>query len=394
MLGLIMKTIFFKSSSTILLGLSLLLSGNNALAAGPGTGQEKPPMPVQVTKAEKVSVPYRKTYPVRLEPFKQVEVHARITANIEKQLYREGQSVQKGDLLYQLDDRRVKANYEMAKAQLENAKIQVSQTKRTYERTKGLGKSISVQEIDDAYSAWKSAQAQLNVAEAELNSRKIELDDSTIEAEISGIIGEKQQDVGDLVGPNTGNTLLNTIRQIDRLYGSFSIADAERENIIDLTSSGLLKTDDEIKVELLDSKGNTIKTGEVDFKDSQIDPQTGSQLIRAVFANADQRLLPGQLFKVAVEQGQWQNVMSVPQDAIIQNGKQAFVYLVAEGKAQMRPVTLAGSYKKQWLVSQGLKGGEQIIINNLIKLRPNSPVQVMSADKKPDAAKPAKPAAK
>lgn len=385
-----MKTIFLKSSSTVIISLALLLASHSASAAGPGGGQEKPPMPVQVVKAEKVSVPYRKTYPVRLEPFKQVEVHARITANIEKQLYREGQSVQKGDLLYQLDDRRVKANYEMAKAQLENAKIQVSQTKRTYERTKGLGKSISVQEIDDAYSAWKSAQAQLNVAEAELNSRKIELDDSTIESEISGIIGEKQQDVGDLVGPNTGNTLLNTIRQIDRLYGAFSIADAERENIIDLTSSGLLKADDEIKVELVDSKGNTIKTGEVDFKDSQIDPQTGSQLIRAVFANADQRLLPGQLFKVAVEQGQWQNVMSVPQDAIIQNGKQAFVYVVAEGKAQMRPVTLAGSYKKQWLVSQGLQGGEQIIVNNLIKLRPNSPVQVMQnppADKTKSSAK-------
>ena len=372
-----MKTTSFTSSSSTLIGLLLLFIGTSSLAAEKTAGQERPPMPVEVVAVAKANVPYRKIYPVKLEPYKEVEVHARITAHIEKQLYTEGQSVVKGDQLYQLDDRRARANYEMAKASLDAAKIEVEQTKRTYQRTKGLGKSISVQEIDDAYSAWKSAQAQLNMAIAELNSREIELDDTVVEAEIAGIIGEKQQDVGDLVDPNSGNSLLNTIRQIDKLYGVFSIADAEREKVINLSQADLLKTDENFNVELLDNNGETIKKGQVDFKDSQIDAKTGSQLIRALFDNQNLRLLPGQLFKVAVEKGEWQNVMSVPQAAIIQNGKQAFVYVAAEGKAQMRPISLAGTYKDQWLVSKGLAEGDEVIINNLIKLRPNSAIQVM-----------------
>lgn len=355
-----------------LLVMTLSLISTSALAAQP----QQRATPVKVINVEETSLPYSVIYPVQLTPFKEVEVHSRITGIIEEQFYQEGQSVKAGQVLYKLDDRRAKANYDQAKASLEVAKARLEQTRKSYTRTKGLTKSVSPQDIDDAYAAWRSAQAEVSAAEALLASNKIELEDTTIEAEISGVIGERKQDVGDLVDPNTGNSLLNTIQQTDKLYGLFSIADSHREKLLSLVEQGLVKADKPV-VKLLDTNLKAIRSGEVDFQDAKIDMNTGSQLYRAVFENLDQRLLPGQLLKVEVTQGQWQHVFAVPQAAIIQNGPQAFVYVVADGKASMRPVTLSGSYEKQWLISKGLKASDQVIINNLIKVRPNSPVQIM-----------------
>lgn len=340
---------------------------------------ERPPMPVQTLAVEEESLPFIKTYPVRLEPFKEVEVHARVTAHIKKQLYTEGQKVKAGQLLYELDDRRAKAAYDIAKANLQSAKVRMNQAETTYKRTLKVSKNsaVSQQEVDDAYATWQAAQSDLQAAQAELVSKKIEWDDTTVEAEISGLIGEKQQDVGDLVDPVSGNTLMNSIRQTDQLYGLFSVSDKDRESLFALQHQGILTLSDQPKIRLINKRNQILKTGQLDFQDSQIDQATASQLYRAQFENADQRLLPGQLMRVQVEHGQWKKVMPIPQKAVIQNGPQAFVYVAADGKAQMRPVNLAGAYQDQWLVSEGLQKGDRVIVGNLIKLRPNSPVQIL-----------------
>ncbi|WP_130536344.1 efflux RND transporter periplasmic adaptor subunit [Thiomicrorhabdus indica] len=341
--------------------------------------EERPPMPVPVIEAKTTSVPFTKTYPIRLSALQEVEVHARITAIIEEQLYREGETVQKGQLLYQLDDRRAKAAFGISKANLETAKTNLEQTERTYKRTQKLlsNRTVSQQAVDDAYSAWQAAKSGLQAAEAQLQNAKIELDDTTIEAEISGIIGERQQDVGDLMDPVSGKTLLNTIQQIDQLYGHFSVSDQDRQTLFNLQDQQLLTLYSSPKVRLLNNQAQIIADGELDFTANQVDANTASQFYRAIFDNKNQRLLPGQLLRAEVEHGTWQNVMNVPQKAVIQNSGQAFVYVIEEGKAQMRPVTLAGNYQDQWLISKGLKAGEQVIIGNIIKLRPNSPVQVL-----------------
>ena len=340
-------------------------------------GGERPPMPVPTVDAAVKSFPYIKDYPTKLEAYKEVEVHARITAIIKTQHYKEGSKVKAGELLYTLDDRRQKADLEVAKANLASAQTRRNQAELTYNRTKKLlGKnSVSEQQVDDSYAAWQSAISEVKAVEAQVNRAQIEFDDTTIEAEISGIIGERKQDVGDLVDPVSGNTTLNTIRQTDQLYTLFAISDQERQSLFALQDQGLISLSKNPTVTLLNAQGKAIKTGEIDFAASQIDPATASQLLRAKFTNADQRFLPGQLMRVAVTQGEWQNVMPIPQKAIIQNGPQAFVYVIQDGKAQMRPVTLAGAYDDQWLVSKGLQTGDKVIIGNLIKVRPNSPVQ-------------------
>ncbi len=368
----------------LLVFLSLILSSKFAYSQ-----EERPPMPVPVVEVQATSVPFTATYPIRLSALQEVEVHARITAIIEKQLYREGERVEKGQLLYQLDDRRAKAAFEISKANLETAKTNLEQTERTYKRTQKLlnNRTVSQQAVDDAYAAWQSARSGLQAAEAQLQSAKIELDDTTIEAEISGLIGERQQDVGDLMDPVSGKTLLNTIRQTSQLYGHFSVSDQDRQKLFALQDDKLVKLYSTPKVQLLNNQSQPIADGKLDFTANQMNPQTASLFYRAIFDNQNQRLLPGQLLRAEVEHGTWQNVMDVPQKAVIQNSGQAFVYVISDGKAQMRPVTIAGSYQDQWLISKGLQAGEQVIIGNIIKLRPNSPVQVLEKTSPADETK-------
>ena len=343
---------------------------------------ERPPMPVQVLQVAKSNVPYIKNYPVRLSALKTVEVHARVTGVIEQQFYTEGQRVEKGQKLYQIDSRRYIAKLNQAKANVVSMEAQIAQAKRSYKRLLDLSKrqSVSQQQVDEALATVESLEAQLQAAEAAVVSAQIEVDDTVVLAEISGIIGERQQDVGDFVDPISGKTLMNQIIQIDQLYGTFTLSDIDRQSLNSMQADGLLQLTDSPKVSLLDNQGKSIQIGTLDFKDMKVDVATANQMLRARFDNEQKQLLPGQLMRVSVEHGQWTNVMPVPQKAIMQMGPQALVYVAAEGKAQMRPVTLAGRYQDQWLISGGLTSGDQVITGNLIKLRPNSAVQVLPAE--------------
>ena len=344
-------------------------------------GAERPPMPVPVINVAQDSIlPYEQTYPARLSAVKEVEVHARVSGVIKQQFYREGQTVKAGDKLYQLDDRRYQARLKQAQANVTSLQAQLKQAKRVYQRLLDLAKrqSVSQQQVDEALATQESLEAQIQAAQAAVISAQIELDDTTIEAEISGVIGQKQQDIGDLMDPVSGKTLLNTIRQTEQLYVHFSLSDHDRQALFTLIDAGLLKPNTPPKITLINPQGQALAQGTLNFQDNQIDAATASQLFRALIDNANQRLLSGQLLRVKVEHGTWQNVMTVPQKAVIQNGPQAFVYVASEGTAQMRPITLAGAYQDQWLVSKGLKSGEQVITGNLIKLRPNSPIQILA----------------
>ncbi|QKI88121.1 efflux RND transporter periplasmic adaptor subunit [Thiomicrorhabdus xiamenensis] len=365
-----------------------LVHSNKVIAAdGNAAGkQERPPMPVQVEKVSLQNFPYKANYPAQLAASKSVEVHARVTGIIEKQFYQEGQLVKAGDKLYQIDDRRYVAAKEQAAALLQSAKVQVTQSKINYDRVKKLREkqSVSIQDVDDAYTAWQVALADRDAAQAKLHSAQIELDDTTIEAEISGVIGQRQMDVGDLINPEAGVSLLNSITQTDPVYAHFSISDNDRQTFLEQVDAGLVKPFDTPKVALISASGSTIQESQVDFIDTQLDAATASQPVRATFANQDNRLLPGQFVRLEATLGEWQNMPSIPESSVMQVGAQAFVYVAKDGMAQMLPIQLAGLYQGRWLVKGGLKAGDEVITGNLIKLRPKTPVTVLppqSADK-------------
>ncbi|BBP44712.1 membrane protein [Thiosulfatimonas sediminis] len=351
-----------------------------AFAAEDEQAQHKQPaMPVQVDVVQAQNFPYQTRYPAQLAASKSVQVHARVSGIIEKQFYQEGQTVKAGDKLYQIDDRRYVAAVEQAKARLKSSEIQVNQNKINYERINRLHKqgSVSVQDVDDAFTAWQTSQADRDAAKAQLLAAQIDLDDTLIKAEIGGIIGERQMDVGDLVSPEAGITLLNTITNTDPLYANFAIADSERQTLYTQADAGLVNIFPQPRVALLNAQGEVSAAGKIEFIDAQLDAQTASQMIRASFNNDKQRLLPGQYVRLQVTLGEWREMLSVPEAAIMQVGAQAFVYVAENGTAQMKPVQLAAQFDKRWLVKSGLKAGDQVIVGNLIKLRPQTPVSVL-----------------
>lgn len=372
---------FFRRS---LLSLTLALSASLPLgleAAPPGAGQA---LPVAALTVEKQNVAVDYTYPARTVGSRHVEIHARVGGILTEKTYTEGQSVSRGDLLYRIDDERYRAAVERAEAQLQMEQARLRQAQRDWQRVKSLyeDKAVSKQLLDSTLSELELAEAAVAAAEAGLNEARIDLKYTEVRAEIDGVTGLRQQDVGDLVGTSDDNSLLTTITQLDPIHVEFAIPDSEAAEQRRLINAGklLLPADGKIRARL--RTGNDLLyplDGEVDYTDTRVDIATGSVRARAVFANPEHTLLPGQFVRVVLTGLVRPDVFAVPQKAVLQMAEQPFVYVISDGKAEFRPVTLAGQHGQDWLVESGLQPGEQIIVGNLIKVRPGAPVQAMPA---------------
>ena len=358
---------------------SLLLSAPFLVSAA-----EKPPQPAMPVVTQTVSqqdVPVYSDYSARATAAQHIDVYARVEGILEKKAFTEGQPVKAGQLLYKINDRKYRALVLKAQAQVNVAQANLNQAEREYNRVNGLfkKKAVSAQEVDSALSTLELAKANLAGQKAALNQAQIDLDYTEVRAEISGLAGIKKQDIGNLVGTNTSNRLLTTLTQLDKIHVLFSIPDAELIKQNTLVQSGKLTplTQSDWIAELVNSKNAVLATGGVDFVDSQINTATGSIQARAVFDNANATVLPGEFVRLRVTNAIRKDVFTIPQKAVLQMGQQAFVYKVMDGTANLVPVNLAGRQGSQWLVESGLKNGDLVIINNLIKLRPKTPVKVL-----------------
>ena len=383
-----MFTAIFTHKTRLNIGLlSLLLVVPLLAHAADKPPQQAMPVVTQVVNQEDVSV-YAE-YSARASAAQHIDVYARVDGILEKKTFTEGQPVKAGQLLYKINDRKYRAMVLKAKAQVNVAQANLNQAEREYQRVTGLfkNKAVSAQEVDSALSNLELAKADLEGQKAALNEAQIDLDYTEVRAEISGLAGIKQQDVGNLVGTNTSNTLLTTITQLDQVHVLFSIPDADLIKQNALVQSGKLtrlpQTD--WVAELVDSQNHRLAKGYVDFVDSQISAATGSVQARAVFQNPQGKVLPGEFVRIRVTNAVRKNVFTIPQKAVLQMGQQAFVYKVIEGTANLVPVALAGQKDGNWLVESGLNNGDLVIINDLIKLRPKTPVQVLPAKEEKSA---------
>ncbi|WP_178863088.1 efflux RND transporter periplasmic adaptor subunit [Thiomicrorhabdus cannonii] len=344
--------------------------------------QAQQAMPVQVQSVVQSNRMLFATYPGRVQAFQRVEVYARVAGILQSKFYEDGQRVNAGQLLYKIDDRRYRAAVSQAKAQLQKEQANLNQMQREYERISGLsrGTAISEQDVDLALANLEQAKASRAAAEAAVENALIDLDYTEVKAEIEGITGIKQQDVGNWVGSDQQNAVLTTITQLDPVYVSFALPDSERKQQQRLAAAGKLKLQPigEWQAEVLDDTDQVIARGKMDFVDSGIDAKTGSVEARAKFDNPQQRLMPGEFVRLRVSVGERLHVFEIPQKAVMQVGHQAFVYVVKDGKAVLVPIVLAAQQGENWLVESGLQEGDQVIVANLIKLRPNTPVQVMT----------------
>lgn len=346
-------------------------------------------MPPPVVSAQVVSlrdVPIVQEYAGRTQGAREVQVRARVTGILLERTFEEGQTVAEGDLLFRIDPQPFEVKLQAAEARLQQARASLTQAERNWARVADLWKSrtISARSRDDAQAELDLARAALAGAEAEVEAVRIDLGYTDVRAPVSGVTSLEVLPEGSLVGNAPDNSLLTTITQLEPIHVVFAFPEAEQMRFRTLMDDGQVSlTDGDGPLPVAVVTGDGIvhpHLGRVDFTASGVDPRTGTIQARAIIPNPDHRLLPGQFVRIQIKGLVRHQVAVVPDKALMQGPQGQFVYVVdAEGKAQVRPVVTDGLVDEGRIVEAGLKDGDRVITEGVIKVRPGSPVQVKDA---------------
>lgn len=346
--------------------LALAACGDRAPDAAQKKGAGAPPaLPVTVLAVEPRRVPVTFEAAGQAEGSREVEIRARVSGILEKRLFAEGTAVQAGAVLFQID----RAPYEIAVAQasaaLAQERVKHELAQRESERLKPLAqaKAVSQREYDEVVSASRQTAAVIEGAKARLAEAQLNLSYTSVKAPVDGISGRALRSEGSLITANTEAGLLTTIVQLNPIWIRFALTEADLER---LRGSGT-----RAEVEILAQDGTlAAKGGRLNFSGSTVDARLGTVQLRAEFPNPKTKWLPGQFVKVRILAGE-REAFLVPQAAVMQTEQARVVWVAdAEGKANPRPVQTAGWLGTDWIVTGGLRAGETVIVDNLIKLRP------------------------
>lgn len=337
------------------LGATLLAGCSDGKPSAPPMG----PMPVTVLDMQPQTVPSSIEVMAQTEGARETEVRARVGGILTKRLYQEGETVKAGQPLFQID----RSTYEIA---LADAKAKADQASREMNRLKGLieAKAISQKEYDDAMSTNAIAHAALRQAELNLSW-------TTVTAPVGGTTGRAAKSEGNLISTGS-DSLLTSIYQSNPIWVSFSLGDSDLAKL----AGGRVTADNVTGVEMILPNGTVYaKPGKLNFLASNIDITLGTQQLRAEFDNSDNQLLPGQFVRIRMLTGQREGVFLVPQAAVMQTEQGTLVMTAGEGdKVAPRPVQVGEWRGKDWVILGGLKAGDKVIVDNLMKLRPGAPV--------------------
>jgi membrane fusion protein (multidrug efflux system) len=352
-------------------------SKNDQAAAQPPAGMA---LPVSVIEVQPTSVPISAEAVAQTEGAKEVEIRPRVGGILLRRLYEEGSAVKAGQPMFLIDPVPYQNALAQAKAQLSEQKARVVQTEREEKRLHVLleTQAISQREYDNAVSENAIARAAMQQAEVRVRDAELNLSYTHVAAPVSGISGRFRFSEGALV--EAYSSLLTTIVQLSPIWVRFSLSDNELAQL-----GGPLNEQRVQQITLIFPDGREYeKKGELNFAASQIDPLLGTQQLRATFDNSDQRLLPGQFVRARVVTGEQDGVYLVPQVAVQVSDMGKTVYVVNEkNEATVRPVVTGRWVGKDWVILEGLNAGDKVIVDNLIKLRPGTPVAPHPAGEAP-----------
>lgn len=324
-----------------------------------------PPVSVYEVKVE--DAPWNSEYQAQASGSRAVEVRARVEAIITKRLYNEGDYVKAGQQLFQLDRDVYEARMEAAQAQYVNAEREWRRVRPLYEKN-----AVSQKERDAARAAYETAKADLQLAQ-------INLDYCQVVSPVSGYSSKEIYTPGNLV---SNNTLLTYVNQTEPMYIDFSIAAPERMLREQLAREGRLEFPPEGKyvarLRLLDGRMYD-GTGDIQFIDSKVQPDTGVIQARAVFANSGRTIMPGQYVRIFVQGDILKNAILIPQKCVTHTRQGSSVMTVdKDDVVAIVPVEIAATVGDRYLITSGLSGGERIISEGIVKARPGAKVSIMA----------------
>ncbi|MES2290848.1 MAG: efflux RND transporter periplasmic adaptor subunit [Pseudomonadota bacterium] len=386
------------ASGVFVLALVSCSGGDQQGGPGGGPGGAMPPPLVEAVTIRAQQVPNIVELPGRIEAVRTAEIRARADGIIERRLYQEGTDVAAGTPLFRIDPRDLSQQVAQARAALSRAQAARTNAAAIVRRYTPLIKerAVSGQEFDQAQATLRSETANVADARAALARAQLQLGYTTVRAPISGRVGRAQVTEGALVSAGQA-TLLATIEQPNPVYAVFTQSNAAILDLRQADRSGAtdIKPLAQVEVKLVLANGREYATpGKLDFADQVVDPQTGSQVMRAVFPNAERLLLPGQFVRGRIAIGTSPNGILVPARAVQMGERGATVTVVAaDSTTAPRPVQLGGQVGNNWLIKSGLKAGERVITEGWQKIMmPGMKVQVKGD--KPPAGTQTKPAGK
>lgn len=312
----------------------------------------------------------------RLEAINRVELRPRVAGAILSTNFTEGALVKAGDVLFKIDPAPYEAEVDKANAQLEAAKARVVFTRSELERGAQLvgNAVVTRRDYDQRDNANREAIANVKAAEATLQTAKLNLDYTEVRAPVDGRVGKFEITVGNLVAAGTASPVLTSLVSVDPIYASF---DADEEVVLRALNSiadasGKRGNLDQIPVEMATSGGLSAK-GHIQLIDNQVNGQSGTIRVRAVFPNEDGRLIPGQFARARMGQPKQQTLVMIDERAIGTDQDKKFVMAVGDdSRAVYRPITLGGSVDGLRIVTAGLKTGDRIVVNGLQRVRPGA----------------------
>lgn len=386
-----------KAALCVAAGFAVTLFGGcdsqKSTGAPAGAGAQRAPQ-VSVTEIQPTELDMTTTLQGRTAPYLVADVRPQVAGILQKRLFKEGSEVKEGQALYQIDPAVYEAAVASAKAELQRAQAVLYQTRLTANRYAQLVKTnaISKQNNDDAQAAYKQAQAAVAAAQAGLKNAQINLDYTTVRSPITGRIGRSLVTPGALLSAHQTQNMA-VVQTLDPIYVDVTQSSKEILSLKKDIAAGKLKTKGgAIPVTLIMEDGSKYpQTGELTLSEVSVDPSTGTITLRAEFPNPDNILLPGMFVRTELPQGTMEKALLVPQRAVMRESNGTpYVYVVDDGKIAIRRLVTHRTQAQDWIVEDGLKPGEKVVIEGLQRIRPGVPVQVVPTMAEQEQAKAAK----
>ena len=368
---------FFPLTASLLLLLSLAGCSKPAAPAAP------PPPEITVAKPVARTIVEHNEYTGRLAAIENVSVRPRVSGYITQIPFKEGNLVKKDELLFVIDPRPYQAALEQAEGQLKLAQAQKELNDRNFTRAEKLQATnvSSKEEYDTAASARNQSDAQVATAQAALDASKLNLEFTQVKSPIDGRVSRYDVTVGNLVASDS--TILTNIVSVDPIYAYADVDERAVLNYQKLEGEGKVKDarDSPVKVAIaVAGETGFPHKGVIDFIDNQINAATGTLAVRGKFPNADGNLLSGMFVRMQIPVSGEEDALLITDRAVGSDQGQKFVYVLTGDKAERRSVTLGPVVDGLRVVRKGLKPDDQVVIDGLMKIRPDSPVKPQQGD--------------
>jgi len=383
-----MNKSLFPQGLGVLLAAGFLSAGCREASLAPAPG---PPVVTVAVPAEQ-TVTDHVDFSGKTAAVESVELRARVGGYLQTVQYKEGDEVKKDQVLFKIDPRPYEIELAHAQARVKAAQAQASESEAAYQRTASLYKSgaTSAEDLEKDRRTRDVSAAALAAAQANVQLKQLNRDFSNVLAPIDGRVDKANVSVGDLVSAYLHDaTVLTNIVRMEPMYAYFDVDELTMFRILQLQLQGKLAPREKKPIEVLLGLGrdsNYAVHGTIDFVGNQVDPSTGTITVRGVFPNKDRALSPGLFAHIRVPLSEPHKALLVDDRALGTNQGQKFLYIVNEkNKVEYRPVTIGARHHGLRDVTDGLKLGERVVINGLLRVRPGVTVEPKSGEMRPES---------